>query len=110
VTFDLGEARRLRNEEEKSLVVTGADGEVEAKYRIVAEPPVQFFDAGVESHFDVAFRSLFVDEADADDFMQRYKPSLLDLADLLKELFPGLGANMGERLASGASSTRSGTR
>jgi hypothetical protein len=108
--FDLGEARRRRGLEPKTLVITGADGAVEAKYDLVSELPATFFDAGAQGRFVPAFRALFVDQGDADDFLDRYQPSINDLGDILADLFPGIGNSLGEALASGRRSTNSGNR
>jgi hypothetical protein len=108
MSFDLGAARRRRGDySPKELIITDADGEVEAKYELVSDVPVEFFDHGSEGRLAKALSLLFVHQSDADSFLARYKPGFDDLTAILQGVYPenSFGDKLGEALASGGSST-----
>lgn len=107
-SFDLGASRRKRDGyEPKDLIITDADGGIEFKAAVSPELPATTLDAGSAGEMTLALRSLFLDPADADQFISEYNPSLLDLAALLEGLYEQ--GKLGEALASGLSSMSDGT-
>jgi hypothetical protein len=102
--FDFGEARRQRsvNTAPKSMIITDDDGEVEAEFLLVAEIPAQFFDRGASGQLAAALEILFVRQSDAEEFLDRYKPSFEDIGSIVEGLYESkIGRTLGEALASG---------
>lgn len=97
--FDLGAERAKRAPESKTLIMRGDDGEVLVKYDMVPEWPVEAFDLGAAGKLGAAFREIFVDPEEADEFMTKYKPSMDDFVSVMEHAY-GLRAP-GEPSASG---------
>lgn len=85
--FDLSAERAKRKREDRTLIMRGDNGEILAKYDLAPEFPIEALDLGVEGKLGAAWRALFVDPAEADEFMQRFKPSLDDLMAVMRGFY-----------------------
>jgi len=99
--FDLSAARAKRaNVEPKQLVLKDEEGGIESKYDLVPELPAMALDHGAQGRVGEALRSLFLDPADAEDFIAKHRPSVEDLLAIFRGCY-GVGTP-GESLASGS--------
>lgn len=97
--IDLSAERSKRSRETKTLVMKDDDGGIISKYELLAEFPAEALDLGVDGKLGAAMRLLFIDQAEADEFMEKHKPSIDDFLVIMKQAY-GLG-DPSELLASG---------
>ena len=97
--IDLSAERAKRSRDTKTLVMKDDDGAILSKYDLVAEFPAEALDLAVEGRLGGAIRMLFIGEGEADEFMEKHKPSIDDFLSIMKLAY-GLG-DPGKLLASG---------
>ncbi len=99
VEFDLSAERAKRSRESKTLVMRDDEGAVISKYELVAEFPADGLDLAVGGRLGAGMRLLFQDPSDAEEFMEKHRPSIDDFLAIMKQAY-GLD-QPGESLASG---------
>ncbi len=98
--FDLSAERAKRSRESKTLVMRDDDGATISKYELVAEFPADALDLAVGGRLGAGLRLLFEDKDDAEEFMEKHKPSIDDFLAIMRQAY-GLD-HPGESLASGS--------
>lgn len=108
-TFDLAAHRRQRKTyTPKAFEMTDEDGAVEWKAELSPELPAETLDKMSKGEAIEAIAAMFVYTEDAQVFLERYKPSLNDIAAIIEQVYGE--AALGESLASGKPSTSDGTK